>query len=233
MSLGLALVSDQKIIYDNLHIMYFCRYNTLSSLVCSRTLDKWKGGGHLNIFIKRHCLMQLNVKDCSCSFAMLFSFLFLFKESHLNENSVGVFVVSGGRVQLVGVLTFSQSEISCWFLLLLCLEPFSSFQIGCSHMQHLEALRVEWEGSDGAFKPNVCPHSLQYLLDVWSRVSERRSSFCLSMSDSISFFLFFLQEKSPGLQKKALVFKECFTSWRHPESDGIGLSHCVSQKLFR
>lgn len=149
-------------------------------------------------FHKKALFDATECKRLQLFFSYALFFLFLFKESHLNENSVGVFVVSGGRVQLVGVLTFSQSEISCWFLLLLCSEPFFSFQIGCSLMQHLEALRVEWEGSDGAFKPNVYTihcRVLQYLLYVWSRGSERRSSFCLPMSDSIFLFLFFLQEK--------------------------------------
>lgn len=87
--------------------------------------------------------MQLNIKDYSCSLALPFSFLFLFKESHLNKNSVGVFVVSGGRVQLVSVPTLDQSEVGCWLLSPpLVLGTLFSFLIGCSHMQHLEALPV-------------------------------------------------------------------------------------------
>lgn len=39
--------------------------------------------------------MQLSIKDCSCSYFFPL-FLLSFKVFHFNENSVGVFVVSGG-----------------------------------------------------------------------------------------------------------------------------------------
>lgn len=96
----------------------------------------------------------------------------------------------GGRVQLVRVPTLSQSEIICW------LTPFSSSCV-CNIFFFPDWLLTH--AASGGFKSVVggarqCiktkrlpPFALEYssVWYVWSRGSERRSSLCLPMSDSI------------------------------------------------
>lgn len=141
-------------------------------------------------------------------------------------------------MQLVRIPTLSQSEIICW------LTPFSS---SCACNTFLFPDWLLTHAASGGFKSVVggarqCiktkrlpPFALEYssICYVWSRGSERRSSLCLPMSDSIFLSLSFLQEKSAGFQEKEFqVFKECFTSLRHLEIERKGLSHRFTRTIL-
>lgn len=110
-------------------------------------------------------------------------------------------------MQLVRVPTLGQSEIICW------LTPFSS---SCACNTFLFPDWLLTHAASGGFKSVVggarqCiktkrlpPFALEYssICYVWSRGSERRSSLCLPMSDSISLSL------SPSSRKTVQDYKK-------------------------
>lgn len=121
----------------------------------------------------------------------------------------------GGREQLVRVPALGQSEIICW------LTHFSS-SCACNTFLFPDWLLIH--AASGGFKSVVggarqCiktkrlpPFALEYssICYVWSRGSERRSSLCLPMSDSISLSLLPPGKECRISRKKVLGFQGVF-----------------------
>lgn len=145
MSFGLDLVWDQNIKHDNLPILYSVK-TVHKALLCSYKHRTSGTGERTFKYFHTTALFDATERTRLQLFSSAaFSFLCLLKETHLNENKVGVFVVRGGEGCNWSKSQPSANKTTATGLLLsppLVLRILFSILIGRSHMQHLEPLRV-------------------------------------------------------------------------------------------